>query len=420
MYVSYTPITNVFSGPIADTIINKLDLIPIRQKNSLPDSFSVTFRVPDTVFNSQLLVLKNSGIITDSQYTSLMILLPLLATADPIVLASLGPLLTPELTSMISLLSTRAYTFFTAHTKDGKRLVVRSEFVVRYNSVFESIPSLSLIAPVNYNPIIRWIKICKLPKALGAFNPTDRRFASDALYSTLFNRDHPDSISDTIIVDTGYSYWVVVDSSLESIPLSLPPDNFFKPISVNENSSLIITAPACTLRIPCKPLDTIAVPLVFVRDNAIGFDSAATHRVFATIPGDTIFFEHGDSISIRTNDTSWIVVPKTKFEMSLTTRDFGITNFGTVHLEEYLTYHFYQNLDASALNLPQDSLVAIESTGEPVAPLLPPLDVSMHRFALWSLVQDRYTGSTRPYGTTIQKCTGYFKFTDAYKDKVKL
>jgi hypothetical protein len=84
-----------------------------------------------------------------------------------------------------------------------------STFTVRYNGKFHFLePSI----PVNHNPVINWIEVCRLKKGVKMtfFDPLRDADKIDAVFPL-------DSADDTIPIDEGYRYFLVCDSAAASL-----------------------------------------------------------------------------------------------------------------------------------------------------------------------------------------------------------
>jgi hypothetical protein len=84
-----------------------------------------------------------------------------------------------------------------------------STFTVRYNGKFHY---LEPAIPVNRNPVINWIKVCRLEKGakITFFDPLKDADMVDAVFPL-------DSINDSIPIDNGYRYFLVCDSAVASL-----------------------------------------------------------------------------------------------------------------------------------------------------------------------------------------------------------
>ncbi|MGD9200374.1 MAG: hypothetical protein PVI26_02325 [Chitinispirillia bacterium] len=92
-------------------------------------------------------------------------------------------------------------------------LRVRSDYGVRYNSAFSSLPTVK----TNTNPTIQWTGIYKVKgEGLQSFDPAIHT-QSYELFSLYSYKDS--TPSDTVVIDKGYSYFVAAESgNFDSIP----------------------------------------------------------------------------------------------------------------------------------------------------------------------------------------------------------
>ena len=72
---------------------------------------------------------------------------------------------------------------------------------------------------VNLNPSITWVGMLIVNKG-GLVNP-DSVAKYPSTFQFLYNAQFPDSVRDTILIDTGYSYFVVADSGINGTDTSL-------------------------------------------------------------------------------------------------------------------------------------------------------------------------------------------------------
>ncbi len=173
----------------------------------LPDSIQFSFRIPDDVF-----VKENSlGDIDTNEIKPLIELIKLNKQTDGAVLASMSEDSLFYFFEMISELSTRCFLFFTAVSENNTNLKIRSDFIIRYNSMFPE------FMPVNNNPQIQWIGVYKVTgKEIEDFSPMNPKYKGKYSLSYLYNEFHPDSIIDTIEIDTGYTYYIASDRGINT------------------------------------------------------------------------------------------------------------------------------------------------------------------------------------------------------------
>jgi hypothetical protein len=84
-----------------------------------------------------------------------------------------------------------------------------SQFTIRYNGRFHY---LEPAIPVNHNPLINWIEVCRLKKGADVmfFDPILDRDKIDTVFPF-------DTVNDTIPIDEGYRYYLVCDSATASL-----------------------------------------------------------------------------------------------------------------------------------------------------------------------------------------------------------
>lgn len=133
---------------------------------------------------------------------------------------------------------------------------VESTYTVRYNGKFHYIePRI----PVNHNPVIKWIEVCRLKK--GDNNSSFDPIADADRIDTTFQFD---TANDTVPIDEGYHYFLVCDSAVASL------DSGYSLTSTNVQRENIL----CDWlfrdedQIPGVPLDSL-VALGSGRSNAV-------------------------------------------------------------------------------------------------------------------------------------------------------
>jgi hypothetical protein len=266
---------------------------------SAPDSFR--FRVPDSVFfySTQMSELINNKSI-NSAHLTIAAVDSLLRTA-----ASVG-VSTPQLLSLANNFSSKLKLI--AKMRSTISLDVTMLLRIRYSDKFKS-------PEVNKNPVINWMGIVKVPivnfteiDSLSSYNPT---------LQYLYNRSHPDSVRDTVVIDSGYTYFVAADSGENQ-------HQIYRYLSLSDNSEQVDT-------------------------------------------------------------------------------------------EQYNYSWFYTNLDYSDGMIMDSLLIFGGGRSGSVRTLLPPVDVAMHRFALYLVVRDSRGGDAGATpGEAFGQANGYFIYTDAY------
>ena len=86
---------------------------------------------------------------------------------------------------------------------------VESTYTVRYNDKYHYLDSR---IPVNHNPVINWVEVCRLKK--GASSSSFDPIADANEIDTIFRLD---TANDTVPIDEGYHYFLVCDSAVASL-----------------------------------------------------------------------------------------------------------------------------------------------------------------------------------------------------------
>ena len=173
----------------------------------LPDSMQFRYKIPEDVFLKE----KVQGDVDSATIKRIVDVFslydgPLESLPDIIGVATLDSLLL-----VISNIYARPSIFFNAHSTSGSVLKVRSEFIVRYNTL------LSPYLPVNHNPIIKWMNVYKVPyKSADSFNPNKLKLREKYFLTYLYNTDTPESVSTTIEIDTGFAYFISCNKGIET------------------------------------------------------------------------------------------------------------------------------------------------------------------------------------------------------------
>jgi hypothetical protein len=309
---------------------DKNDIYPDEQKIALldttlwfPDSMQFRYVIPKDVF----LTKKVQGLQDTSMIRKLYILASLVSEYGDTLLPPVSEDTLEQLMFAVNSLYAQPSLFFYANSVNGTRLKVRSEITIRYNSLFPD------FLPVNHNPEVKWIAIYKVPSSRSAsFAPHNPDTTGRSSVTYLYNTFYPETVADTVVIDTGYSYFLACN---QGIDFHLG-----------------------------KTGDTI-------RDTTCDFFE---------LPGD-----------------SAASVP-----------------------EEYNYHWFFQNLDT--IDEVKDSLLVLldGTTGPGTIQIKTPVNTAMQHFKIWVVVSDFITGMySRPKGFGVGSGEGVFKYTDAYKNKVK-
>jgi hypothetical protein len=226
-----------------DTILNLKEIPLIGESSRLPDSIDISFVVPDSTFfttkgiSTQALGMARAGLpqgmksMTQQELAAFLQDLVAvdfndLTTAIPFIdrwggAMGISTLDSAAFSTLISIGGSLLYAFSvpgiiyaTAISETGKKLKIKGDFAIRYNRKFLNTPFASLI-PVNRNPRIRWFGVYAVKgKGAAMFYPEDTAYAGKFTFSYLYNEMFPDSVSDTVLIDTGYTYFFAADSGM--------------------------------------------------------------------------------------------------------------------------------------------------------------------------------------------------------------
>jgi hypothetical protein len=245
--LSYNHIIDAYG---TDTILDITPLPVFTVSPGLPDSIGISFVVPDSTFfatkaiSSRSLdllkaelppamssmtqqdmadLLKDIGAVAADLDDSLVIAALLLRWGGVMGITTVTATAIDSLISitgkMLSVFSVPAVIFADLTSDHGNTLRVKGDFTIRYNRRFQS-TFLSPLIPVNNNPEVRWMGVYKVKgNSITSFNPTDPKYSGRYTLSYLYNELFPDSVNDTVIIDTGYSYFIGADSGMVSYTL---------------------------------------------------------------------------------------------------------------------------------------------------------------------------------------------------------
>jgi len=118
------------------------------------------------------------------------------------MLITLGVPVPPE--SLIAIDQFRTLTELKLHTEADITLDVTKNLTVRYSRRFNS-PN------VNVNPSVRWVGIYSVKKENMSAPDSINKY-SGTTFQYLYNMDNPGLVSDTVVIDSGCSYFVAADS----------------------------------------------------------------------------------------------------------------------------------------------------------------------------------------------------------------
>jgi hypothetical protein len=398
--VSWDVITNAYG---TDTFLNVKQLQQFNLASDLPDSQVFNFTVPDSVFyttqaiSEQTLALVRPLLpspmrsLSRADYASFLRDFASVNIASPAsfnaFLAAWGPKLSSDTAGnlldsaiaaagvLVNTFSIKAYVFANISAKGGKRLVEKADFVVRYNSRVAQIPMVSALVPVNTNPRIRWLGMYLVKGGPNrSFSPNDSGFAGKWRLQYLYNELFPDSVHDTVLIDTGTSYYMAADSgmvqytlhagdTLHGVPLSR--DTVINDTSIDKYYTVkkrCVTAKADT---------TMRFTLAFVPDSI-------------HIPKDSSRCFSSDAYSFEIFYYDW----------------------------------FFENLALDSVTMPLDSLAVLSAgySSNSFTQMLPSLDAHMTLAHFWVVTYDYYLGQyNRPEGQCFREVFCHFTYSDAYK-----
>lgn len=384
--MSYDAVINAATG--ADTVINRFDLPVFNVSSHLPDSVEMSFVVPDSAFfltraipDKALEGLKKQlpasmqG-MTQKDFAALLIDLGAVDYTKPLSIAAffarwgsvLGATSMADTSSIMAVafkacavFSIPAVLYADVVSGDNKKLRIKGEFSIRYNRRFQNIPGMDQILPVNNNPKIRWIGMYKARSK--DFNPFKQWSpkTSDSLYY-LYNELFPDSIRNTVLIDTGFVYFLATDSGMINVRIDTktPFVGSFGPTGPHWD----------TLDHDTTICDT-SLDKFYYKDNTTGKDTFQLETFYYDWMYQNLDL---DSVTMKQD--------------SLFTIMSGGTNGGG---------------GQSCLNM-----------------VLPSIDVKMTHARIWVTVYDFVYGTyNRPSAFAIRQADIYFKYSDAYIQKKK-
>jgi hypothetical protein len=171
-----------------------------------PDSMQFRYVIPGDVFLKE----KIQGITDTTVLLKLYTIAGLVKQYGDSALPPISEDTLNYLVSVIGNLYARPSIFFYANSINGTSLKVRSEFTIRYTSLFPH------FFPVNNNPKIKWLAIYKVPSSQSEdFNPHSPKLNDSTSITYLYNEYYPDSVSDTVVIDKGYSYYLACNQGID-------------------------------------------------------------------------------------------------------------------------------------------------------------------------------------------------------------
>lgn len=226
-----------------DTVIDMFDLPVFSEVNHLPDSLAFSFvapesaffltkAIPQEVFGKMTKLLPPSmQSMTQRDMAAILMDLGNLDFGDDnsviqfmqrwSALFASGSGQTIDFDSLLATLgklagafSIPAVIYVEAMADNGKRLKIKGDFSIRYNRRMKNSPFAEFF-PVNDPPKIRWIGLCKVKgNDVLSFHPADPGFAGEYTINYLYNEIFPDSVCDTVVIDSGYTYYMAADSGM--------------------------------------------------------------------------------------------------------------------------------------------------------------------------------------------------------------
>lgn len=221
--VSYKLGGNAFNLDIADSIV-PLVYTPLDTAFSR-NTFTVAIRftIPENVMEESGMIPEDWGSIIPKefqQYVPPEILSMSKKQFLDTIESFIGQPINPEMQFFLPLIMEMLTIKIRLFANVKGILPIRSDYTVRYNTYFADVPRVN----VNTNPVINSIGVYKVKGAnLLSFDSTRDSYE----YFRLFASDD-DSLSDTIIVDKGYTYFIDAKSenfdSVYSVLAFISPD----------------------------------------------------------------------------------------------------------------------------------------------------------------------------------------------------
>jgi hypothetical protein len=183
--------TDLRGGQFENHVVN-LDSMML--PGSAPDSFR--FRVPDSMFfySTQISELVGNPHINTMHLT--------IAAVDSLLrTAARAHSSSPQLLALADNFSCRLR--LRAQMRSTISVDVTMLLQIRYSSRLKS-------PAVHENPVIGWMGILKVPS--DKYTSIDSLAGTGATLQYLFNGAHPDSVRDTVVIDSGFTYFVSADS----------------------------------------------------------------------------------------------------------------------------------------------------------------------------------------------------------------
>jgi hypothetical protein len=380
LQMSYSHVITVYGS---DTVLDVFDLPIFSESNRLPDSLAFSFVVPEStffltkaipqeIFNAMKKALPPSMQAMSQQDMAafLMAFANLdYSDAKSVVLfmqqwsaqftgnnASLDSV-SVTLGKLVAAFSIPAVIYAEAIGKNGKRLKIKGDFSIRYNRRLQNTPFAALF-PVNDPPKVRWIGLCRVTgNDIIDFLPSDPKFAGKYSLSYLYNEIFPDSVHDTIVIDSGYTYYLAADSGMVHYTL-------------NRGTKIV--------------------------DSLRGTDT-----VWHTLENDSVIAD-----TSRNKRSIQIFRDKKMID--------------TTEMETFFYDWQYENRDLDSVTMPLDSLMTLSPSGEAFAQMLPSLDTNLTHARIWTTVYDFLLDDyNRPRAFAFRQIDIYFTYTERYKKTLR-
>jgi hypothetical protein len=382
--MSYSHVITIYGD---DTVMDVFDLPVFSESNHLPDSLAFSFVVPESTFfktkalpQEQLDMMKRAlppsmQTLTQQDIAALLMdlgnvdfndnasLVAFLGHWNTLFTAGTGQTVSPDsLLSTVALLagtfSIPAVIYAEASAENGKMLKIKGDFAIRYNRRLQNTPFAALF-PVNDPPKIRWIGLCKVTgNDVLSFHPADPAFAGKYSMYYLYNELFPDSGYDTVVIDSGYTYYLAADSGMVKYTLKAGT-------SVVDSLHGVDTAWR-----------------ILEKDSMIS-DTSRNRRLVEIIN------KEGNKQTV-------------------------------LELETFFYDWQYENRDLDSVTMPLDSLMVLSPAGESVVRMLPSLDAKFTHARIWTTVYDYLLNEyNRPRAFAFKQTDLYFTYTERYKKMVK-
>jgi hypothetical protein len=379
-------LNNIMTVYYTDTVMDVFEIPLVSKSNHLPDSLSFSFVVPESAF-FKTKALPEEGIdyfkmalppsmqsITQQDIAAFLMDLGNVNFNDTVSIigfivrwsnvfasgsgsnVSLDSL-SSFLGTIITKLSIPAAIYADAISENGNTLRIKGDFTIRYNRRLQNTP-FAKYCPVNDPPKVRWIGICKVTgNDVTSFHPADPDFEGKYSLQYLYNEIFPDSVFDTVVIDSGYTYYLVADSGMVRY----------------------------TLKTGTRVVDSIrgadTVWRILEKDSTVT-DTSRNRRFVEIIGSD------GKKKSM-------------------------------LELETFFYDWQYEDRDLDSVTMPLDSLMVLERTDVSITRMLPSLDTKFTHARIWTTVYDYLLKDfNRPRAFAFKQTDIYFTYSERYKKMV--